>query len=82
MVNGKVMRKVLVLALLVILLLSACQQEIVASHESENEISKVYASLEDSSVTKTSLIDKDVVWSSGDQIAVFIKKYVEVNALI
>ena len=67
------MRNVFVLALMSICALAGCQQEIAEYYEPDNDMRKVHASLEDSFDTKTSMNDKEVHWSSGDQITVFMK---------
>ena len=71
--NMRSTREVFTMALTSIVAFAACQQEMVDFYESNNDIQKVYASIEESSETKTTLNDKEVLWSSGDQIAVFIK---------
>jgi uncharacterized protein (TIGR02145 family) len=67
------MKKVFTIALMSIIAFAGCQQEMADSYESDSDIPKVYASIEESSETKTSLNEKDVFWSSGDRIAVFLK---------
>jgi uncharacterized protein (TIGR02145 family) len=68
----KKMTQIYAMAFVSIAAIAGCQQEIIDSYEGDN-IKKVYASLEESSETKTSLNDKEVFWSSDDRIAVFLK---------
>ena len=54
--------------------LAGCQQELVDPDAVESDSLNVYATIEDADDTRTSLNDKEVYWSSGDRIAVFMNK--------
>ncbi len=54
--------------------LAGCQQELVDPDTVENDAPKVYATIEEADDTRTSLNDREVYWSSGDRIAVFMNK--------
>ncbi len=68
------MKKLFAMAFAAVMGCAACQQELVDPNALENETLKVYATIEDTDDTKTSLNDKEVYWTSGDRIAVFINK--------
>ena len=70
----KTMKKLLVMAFAAVMGCAGCQQELIDPNAVENDTLKVYATIEDTDDTKTSLSDKEVYWTSGDRIAVFMNK--------
>lgn len=60
-------------ALSILTCAASCQREELAVPESDEHPIKVYATLEDVTDTKTYMDEKLMLWSSGDQIAVFLK---------
>ena len=70
----KAMKKLFAMAFVVVVALAGCQQELVDPNVPENATLKVYATIEDTDDTKTFLNDKEVYWTSGDRIAVFMNK--------
>ena len=61
-------------ALLFLVLAAGCQREEIAAPESGKDVMEVYATVEEiaDAQTKTSLEGTEVLWSSGDKIAVFL----------
>ena len=70
----KTMKKLLVMAFAAVVGCVGCQQELIDPNAVENDTLKVYATIEDTDDTKTSLNDNEVYWTSGDRIAVFMNK--------
>ena len=77
MENGKkdvIMKKFcFYIALSVMAVVTGCQMEEMAAPESNGSVMEVYASIEDIADTRTYMDGAEVLWSSGDQIAVFLK---------
>ena len=74
--NGsmKTMKKMFAMAFVAVVGLAGCQQELVDPDAVESDALKVFATIEDADDTKTSLNDREVYWTSGDRIAVFMNK--------
>ncbi len=71
--NMKTMKNMFAMAFMAVVGLAGCQQELIDPNAVESDALKVYATIEDADDTKTSLNDREVYWSSGDRIAVFMK---------
>ena len=69
----KTMKKMFAMAFVAVVGFAGCQQELIDPDAVENDALKVYATIEDADDTKTSLNDREVYWTSGDRIAVFMK---------
>ena len=69
----KTMKKMFAMAFVAVVGLAGCQQELIGPDAVENDALKVYATIEDADDTKTSLNDREVYWTSGARIAVFMK---------
>ena len=70
----KTMKKMFAMAFVAVVGLAGCQQELVDPDAVESDALKVFATIEDADDTKTSLNDREVYWTSGDRIAVFMNK--------
>ena len=70
----KTMKKMFAMAFMAVVGFAGCQQELVDPDAVESDALKVYATIEDADDTKTYLNDKEVYWTSGDRIAVFMNK--------
>ena len=79
MENGKkdvIMKKFsFYIALSIMVVVTGCQMEEMTAPESNGSVMEVYASIEDiaDTDTRTYMDGAEVLWSSGDQIAVFLK---------
>ena len=69
----KAMNKMFAMAFVAVAVCAGCQQEFIDPDAIEGDALEVYATMEDTDGTRTSLNDKEVYWSSGDRIAVFMK---------
>ena len=69
----KTMKKMFAMAFVAVAGLAGCQQELIDPDAQESDALKVYATIEDAEDTKTYLNDKEVYWSPGDRIAVFMR---------
>ena len=69
----KTMKKMFAMAFVAVVGLAGCQQELVDPDTVENDALKIYATIEEADDTRTSLNDREVYWTSGDRIAVFMK---------
>ena len=70
----KTMKKMFAMAFVAFVGFAGCQQELVDPDAIGSDSLKVYATIEDADDTKTSLNDREVYWTSGDRIAIFINK--------
>ena len=70
----KTLKKIFAMAFVAVVGLAGCQQELVDPNAIEGDALKVYATIEDAEDTKTYLNDREVYWTSGDRIAVFMNK--------
>jgi uncharacterized protein (TIGR02145 family) len=70
----KTMKKLFAMAFAAVVGCACCQQELIDPNAVENDTLKVYATIEGTDDTKTSLNEKEVYWTSGDRIAVFMNK--------
>ena len=70
----KTMKKMFAMAFVAFVGFAGCQQELVDPDAVESDSLKVYATIEDADDTRTSLNDREVYWTSGDRIAVFMNK--------
>lgn len=69
----KTMKELIASVSIALFTLTGCQQELIDSYAFENELLEIYTTMEGTDDTRTSLNDKEVYWSSGDRVAVFMR---------